>query len=156
MITNKKIIKDLIKRLHKKSGSNYILDFRNNCVRYKMEALYITDLGMFNKEYLEEYSYFNIIEDGYKKILNKDTSKMAVLDADCIRLINDEQYLSLYNIDTGCYTELKMEYMNKIIRNNIYDTDFLIFKQTYNSHDLVYIYGIDNELLAIITPYKRK
>ena len=156
MITNKKIIKDLIKRLYKKSGSNYILDFRNNCVRYKMEALYITDLGMFNKEYLEEYSYFNIIEDGYKKILNKDTSKMAVLDADCIRVINDEQYLSLYNIDTGCYTELKMEYMNKLMRNNIYDTDFLIFKQTYNSHDLVYIYRIDNELLAIITPYKRK
>lgn len=156
MITNKKIIKDLIKRLHKKSGSNYILDFRNNCVRYKMEALYITDLGMFNKEYLEEYSYFNIIEDGYKKILNKDTSKMAVLEADSIRLINDEQYLFLYNIDTGCYTKLKMEYMNKLMRNNIYDTDFLIFKQTYYSHDLVYIYGINNVLLAIITPYKRK
>ena len=60
MITNKKITKDLIKRLYKKSGSNYTLDFRNNCVRYKMQALYITDLGMFNKEYLEEYSYFNI------------------------------------------------------------------------------------------------
>lgn len=156
MITNKKIIKDLIKRLYKKSGSNYALDFRNNCVRYKMQALYITDLGMFNKEYLEEYSYFNIIEDGYEKILNKDTSKMAVLDAECIRLINDEKYLSLYNLDTGCYTELKMEYMNKLMANNIYDTDFLIFKQTYNSHDLVYIYGIDNKLLAIISPYIRK
>lgn len=156
MIINKKIIKDLIKRLYKKSGSNYTLDFRNNFVRYKMQALYITDLGMFNKEYLEEYSYFNIIEDGYEKILNKDTSKMAVLEAECIRLINNEQYLSLYNLDTFCYTEIKMEYMNKVMRNNIYDTDFLIFKQTYNSHDLVYIYGIDNELLAIISPYKRK
>ena len=138
-----------------KSGSNYTLDFRNNCVRYKMQALYITDLGMLNKEYLEEYSYFNIIEDGYEKILNKDTSKMAVLEADCVRLINDEQYLSLYNLDTACYTEIKMKYMNKVMRN-IYDTDFLIFKQTYNSHDLVYIYGIDNELLAIISPYIRK
>ena len=156
MVTNKKIIKDLIKRLYKKSGSNYTLDFRNNCVRYKMQSLYITDLGMFNKEYLEEYSYFNIIEDGYEKILNKDTSKMAALEADCIRLINNKQYLSLYNIDTGCYTALKMEYMNKLMRNSIYDTDFLIFKQTYNSHDLVYIYGIDNELLAIISPYIRK
>ena len=156
MITNKKIIKELIKRLYKKSGSNYTLDFRNNCVRYKMQALYITDLGMFNKEYIEEYSYFNIIEDGYEKILNKDTSKMAVLDAECIRLINDEQYLSLYNLDTGCYTELKMEYINKLTANIIYDTDFLIFKQTYNSHDLVYIYGIDNKLLAIISPYIRK
>lgn len=156
MIINKKIIKDLIKRLYKKSGSNYALDFRNNCVRYKMQALYITDLGMFNKEYLEEYSYFNIIEDGYEKILNKDTSKMAVLDAECIRLINDEKYLSLYNLDTGCYIELKMEYINKLTVNNIYDTDFLIFKQTYNSHDLVYIYGIDNKLLAIISPYIRK
>lgn len=156
MITNKKIIKDLIKRLYKKSGSNYALDFRNNCVRYKMQALYITDLGMFNKEYLEEYSYFNIIEDGYEMILNKDTSEMAVLEAECIRLINDEKYLSLYNLDTGCYTELKMEYMNKLTANNIYDTDFLIFKQTYNSHDLVYIYGIDNKLLAIISPYIRK
>lgn len=156
MITNKKIIKDLIKRLYKKSGSNYALDFRNNCVRYKMQALYITDLGMFNKEYLEEYSYFNIIEDGYEMILNKDTSEMAVLEAECIRLINDEKYLSLYNLDTGCYTDLKMEYMNKLTANNIYDTDFLIFKQTYNSHDLVYIYGIDNKLLAIISPYIRK
>lgn len=156
MITNKKIIKDLIKRLYKKSGSNYALDFRNNCVRYKMQALYITDLGMFNKEYLEEYSYFNIIEDGDEMILNKDTSEMAVLEAECIRLINDEKYLSLYNLDTGCYTELKMEYMNKLTANNIYDTDFLIFKQTYNSHDLVYIYGIDNKLLAIISPYIRK
>jgi hypothetical protein len=156
MITNKKIIKDLIKRLYKKSGSNYALDFRNNCVRYKMQALYITDLGMFNKEYLEEYSYFNIIEVGYEKILNKDTSKMAVLDVECIRLINDDKYLSLYNLDTGCYTELKMEYINKLTANNIYDTDFFIFKQTYNSHDLVYIYGIDNKLLAIISPYIRK
>lgn len=155
MITNKKIIKDLIKRLYKKSGSNYILDFRNNCVRYKMESLYITDLGMFNKEYLEEYSYFNIIEDGYKKILNKDTSKMAVLESESIRIINGTKCLSLYNIDTNCYTDIKMEYIEKI--SNFEFDNTMVFKQTYNSKDLVYVYRKeDMELLAIITPYKRK
>ena len=155
MITNKKIIKDLIKRLYKKSGSNYTLDFRNNCVRYKMKGLYITSLEMFNLNYIDEYSYFNIVENGYEKLINKDTSKYAILEVEGIRIINGTKCLSLFNIDTMCYTYIEMEYIEKISKFKFDNT--MIFKQTYNSKDLVYIYRkVDNELLAIISPFIRK
>lgn len=155
MITNMRIIKDLVKRLYKKSGNKYTLDFKNNCVRYKMKGLYITSLEMFNLNYIDEYSYFNIVENGYEKIINKDTSKYAILEAESIRIINGTKCLSLYNIDTNCYTDIKMEYIEKI--SNFEFDNTMVFKQTYNSKDLVYVYRKeDMELLAIITPYKRK
>lgn len=155
MITNMRIIKDITKRLYKKSGNKYTLDFRNNCVRYKMKGLYITSLEMFNLDYMDEYSYFNIVENGYEKIINKDTSKYAILEAEAIRIINGIKCLSLFNKDTTCYTDIEMEYIEKISKFKFDNT--MIFKQTYNSKDLVYIYRkLDNELLAIISPYIRK
>lgn len=154
MITNMRIIKDITKRLYKKSGNKYTLDFRNNCVRYKMKGLYITSLEMFNFDYMDEYSHFNIVENEYEKIINKDTSKYAILEPEGIRIINGTKCLSLFNKDTTCYTDIEMEYIEKISKFKFDNT--MIFKQTYNSHDLVYIYGIDNELLAIISPYIRK
>lgn len=155
MITNMRIIKDLVKRLYKKSGNKYTLDFKNNCVRYKMKGLYITSLEMFNLNYIDEYSYFNIVENGYEKIINKDTSKYAILEAEGIRIINGTKCLSLFNIDTTCYTDIEMEYIEKICKFKFDNT--MVFKQTYNSKDLVYIYRKeDNELLAIISPYIRK
>lgn len=155
MITNMRIIKDLVKRLYKKSGNKYTLDFKNNCVRYKMKGLYITSLEMFNLNYIDEYSYFNIVENGYEKIINKDTSKYAILEPEAIRIINGTKCLSLYNIDTNCYTDIEIEYIEKISKFKFDNT--MVFKQTYNSKDLVYIYRKeDNELLAIISPYIRK
>ena len=155
MITKMRIIKDLVKRLYKKSGNKYTLDFKNNCVRYKMKGLYITSLEMFNLNYIDEYSYFNIVENGYEKIINKDTSKYAILEAEGIRIINGTKCLSLFNIDTTCYTDIEMEYIEKICKFKFDNT--MVFKQTYNSKDLVYIYRKeDNELLAIISPYIRK
>ena len=155
MITNMRIIKDIAKRLYKKSGNKYTLDFKNNCVRYKMKALYITSLEMFNFDYIDEYSHFNIVENGYEKILNKDTSKYAILETEAIRIINGTKCLSLFNIDTTSYTNIEMEYLEKIGKFKFDNT--MIFKQTYNSKDLVYIYRKeDNELLAIISPYIRK
>lgn len=156
MITNMRIIKDITKRLYKKSGNKYTLDFRNNCVRYKMKGLYITSLEMFNSYYFfEEYTHFNIVENGYEKIINKDTSKYAILEAEAIRIINGIKCLSLFNKDTTCYTDIEMEYIEKIGKFKFDNT--MIFKQTYNSKDLVYIYRkVDNELLAIISPYIRK
>lgn len=156
MVTNMRIIKDIVKYMNRKKSKYYTIDFLDSAVIYKSEAIFLTELNMFYYDYFERNTDYSIVAGDYYKTITTDTSKMAVLEADCIRLINDEQYLSLYNIDTGCYTEVKMEYMNKLMRDSIYDTDFFIFKQTYNSHDLVYIYGIDNELLAIISPYIRK
>lgn len=155
MITNMRIIKDITKRLYKKSGKNYILDFTDNCVRYKSQALYITDLGMFNRDYIAEYSYMTVLDSIYSKILNKDTSQYATLEPEALRVIDDEQYLSLYNIDTECYTDIKKEYINKIGR--FYFNNSMIFKQTYNHKDLVYVYRKeDMQLLSVISPYIRK
>lgn len=155
MVTNMRIIKDIAKRLHKKSANNYILDFTNNSVRYKGQALYPTFLDMFNPNYIKEYTFFNVVDDLYTKILNKDTSEYAELEPEAWRVIDNEQYLSLYNKDTESFTDIKMEYLNKV--GKWYFGNSMIFKQTYNSKDLVYVYRKeDNELLAIISPYIRK
>lgn len=155
MVTNMRIIKDIVKYMNRKKSKYYIIDFLDSAVIYKCEAIFLTELNMFYYDYFERNTDYSIVVGDYYKTITTDTSKMAVLEAESIRIINGTKCLSLYNIDTNCYTDIKMEYIEKI--SNFEFDNTMVFKQTYNSKDLVYIYRKkDMELLAIITPYIRK
>lgn len=155
MVTNMRIIKDIVKYMNRKKSKYYTIDFLDSAVNYKCEAIFLTELNMFYYDYFERNTDYSIVVGDYYKTISTDTSKMAVLETESIRIINGTKCLSLYNIDTNCYTDIKMEYIEKICNFEFDNT--MVFKQTYNSKDLVYVYRKeDMELLAIITPYKRK
>lgn len=155
MVTNMRIIKDIVKYMNRKKSKYYTIDFLDSAVNYKCEAIFLTELNMFYYDYFERNTDYSIVVGDYYKTISTDTSKMAVLEPESIRIINGTKCLSLYNIDTNCYTDIKMEYIEKI--SNFEFDNTMVFKQTYNSKDLVYVYRKeDMELLAVITPYKRK
>ena len=155
MVTNMRIIKDIVKYMNRKKSKYYTIDFLDSAVNYKCEAIFLTELNMFYYDYFERNTDYSIVVGDYYKTISTDTSKMAVLEAESIRIINGTKCLSLDNIDTNCYTDIKMEYIEKI--SNFEFDNTMVFKQTYNSKDLVYVYRKeDMELLAVITPYKRK
>lgn len=155
MVTNMRIIKDIVKYMNRKKNKYYTIDFLDSAVNYKGEAIFLTELNMFYYDYFERNTDYSIVVGDYYKTISTDTSKMTVLEAESIRIINGTKCLSLYNIDTNCYTDIKMEYIEKI--SNFEFDNTMVFKQTYNSKDLVYVYRKeDMELLAVITPYKRK